>query len=138
MFIETMIVIIVLNYFLSLVYSSPRLVFYDLSLTVKHVGMKLDDSFNNILMRVVLRGIIAVCILLFWVYSIFFVPELVAPIILDLVVSSVAAIILFIIQRRNLNLDETFFQRLWIIRMNTILCLLIWMPYFLPLLISAF
>lgn len=138
MFISLMIIIIVLNDFLALVYAKERLELNDTAILAKKIVVELNDEFNNKMAATGLRLIIAIGILIFWIYAIFFIPYLVIPVILNIIITIISSIILYFINKTNSNLELTFTKRLWLIRINAIISLIIWFPYFSPLLALVF
>lgn len=138
MFISLMIVIIVLNDFLTLVYAKQRLEYVDMSMLANKAGIKLDDKFNGILFRTGFRLFLIISILIFWLYALLFIPYLFIPIILNIITYIISLIILFFINLNNPNIELTFYKRLWVVRLDAIVSLIIWFPYFSPLLALVF
>ena len=138
MFISLMIIIIVLSDFLTFVYAKERLELTDTAILAKKVNVDLGDKFNNRISRTTFRLFIAIGILIFWIYVIFYIPALILPVILNSITNTISIIILYFINKTNPNLELTFSKRLWLVRIDAVVSLAIWFPYFLPLLALAF
>lgn len=140
MFIQLMIIIITLSDFLTLVYVKQRLEFNDTSLLAKKEGIELDVFKSRRMMALAnaFRVFIAISILLFWIYGIFFIPFLKLPILLNIITSTISFITLVTIMKRNPNILNSFNKRVCLLRIDAVISLIIWFPYFLPLLMLAF
>lgn len=139
MFIELMIIIIVLSDFLTLVYAKQRLEYNDTSLLAKKAGIKLEGKLNKIMvLGNVVRLLIAIFVLLFWIYSLFYIPFLRLPVILNMITGTISITTLAIIMKQNPDIFATFNKRVWLLRIDAVVSLMIWSPYFLPLLALAF
>ena len=126
-----MIIIIVLSDFLTFVYAKERLELTDTAILAKKVNVDLGDKFNNRISRTAFRLFIAIGILIFWIYVIFYIPALILPVILNSITNTISIIILYFINKTNPNLELTFSKRLWLVRIDAVVSLAIWFPYFL-------
>ena len=138
MFVSIMIVLIVLSDFLSLIYARQRLEYNDVFMLAKLADVKLDEKFNGFIARNGVRTFLAICIFIFWIYSLIFLPYLRISIILNMIITFITTTILIFITKRNGDMFATLPKRVLIVRLDAIISLCIWAPHFLPLLALAF
>lgn len=138
MIITLMIILIVLSEWLSLVFARERMKYMDLATEYKEMDGDIRDLGFTRIFLANLRIVFAFATIIFWMYALLFIPALLFTIVLNIIVTMITAICLYKIVKKNKNKVETFNKRVWAVRIDSILTLIIWLPHFLPILLSAF
>ena len=138
MIVSIMILITVLTEFFNILFTKERVEYADALENAKKSGELLDSTYNSKLLSLTLRILISIAILFFWIYALLFIHALLLPIILNIVTSSISLTIMKRVRKKNEDLQQTYRKRVLLSRIDSVISLSIWFPYFLPLLALVF
>lgn len=135
MFVEIMIIVIVLTEFITILNARERFLVYD-GYTV--AGQNRDKNSTVVMspmhsISLIFRLIISIFILFFWIYAIFFAPYL----LWSIVINSAVMIFTYFMLRKAYSIQDYEKQlriKSRILRVDSILTILIWLPHLISIL----